>query len=190
MAVADLTVTVSGNIVGGVLHASEIDQRGGDLEIDGMVTGINPAAAMLGVEVVPGMPLTVITNSQTLFDDERDGVENCTLATIKTNDELAIIAYISTSGDLVASHVTCDNLEAYELRGPVDVPPTGGDSNSGSLSILGVTILTDDRTSFEDESEVTLSGQEFFDRVSDGDLVEFEDEVPTDGIADEVEFEF
>jgi hypothetical protein len=58
------------------------------------------------------------------------------------------------------------------------------------LSILGVTILTDDRTEFEDESEATLSGQEFFDRVSDGDLVEFEDEVPTDGIADEVEFEY
>jgi hypothetical protein len=183
-------VEVEGNIIGGILQASEIDQRGGDLEIDGMVTGKNLAAGTLSIEVVPGQPLTVNSDTQTLFDDERDGMENCTLASIVTNDELAIIGYLNTLGDLVASHVTCDNLEAYELRGPVDVPPTDGDSTSGSLSILGVTILTDDRTEFEDESEATLSGQEFFDRVSDGDLVEFEDEVPTDGIADEVEFEY
>jgi hypothetical protein len=182
-------VEVEGNIVGGVLQASEIDQRGGNLKVDGLVAGKNLAAGTLTIEVVAGQPLTVNTDSQTLFDDERDGVENCTLASVMMNDELAIIAYLNTFGDLVASHVTCDNLEAYELRGPVDVPPTDGDSTSGSLSILGVTILTDDRTEFGDESEATLSGQEFFDRVSNGDQVKFEDEVPIDGIADEVEFE-
>jgi hypothetical protein len=49
--------------------------------------------------------------------------------------------------------------------------------------------VTDDQTEFEDGSENELTGNEFFDQVSDGDLVEFEDKVPVDGIADQVVFE-
>ena len=182
-------VEVEGGIVAGVLQAAEVDERGGDLEIDGMVAGKNLAAGTVTLEVVQGQPLTVNTGIRTLFDDEREGVENCTLASIVTNDELVVIGYLNASGNLVASHITCDELEEYELRGPVDVPPTAGDSLSGTLTILGVTIFTDDQTGFEDESESPLNGQEFFDQVRDGDLVEFEDKVPVDGIANKVEFE-
>ena len=74
------------------------------------------------------------------------------------------------------------------MRGPVDVPPTAGDDLSGSVSILGVAIRTDESTDFEDEFDGDISGSLFFRQVSKGDLVEYRDE-RADGIAEEVEFQ-
>jgi len=75
------------------------------------------------------------------------------------------------------------------LRGPADVPPTAGNSISGSVSILGITITTDGGTGFEDINDGAITGTFFFFQVTDGDLVAFRDNLPADGIADEVEFE-
>ncbi len=44
-------------------------------------------------------------------------------------------------------------------------------------------------TEFEDASEASIDGVDFFSNVSDGDLIAFEDELPANGVADEVEFE-
>jgi len=44
-------------------------------------------------------------------------------------------------------------------------------------------------TEFEDSDDASISGTSFFGAVSAGDPVEVQDDLPADGIADEVEIE-
>ncbi|MDH3831098.1 MAG: DUF5666 domain-containing protein, partial [Gammaproteobacteria bacterium] len=122
------------------------------------------------------------------LEDSLDEVEPFGLADINTGDFLEIEGYIDGGGNIVAGQVRRDEPDRIELRGPVDVPPTDGDDLSGGVSILGITIQTDEFTDFENELEEDISGNMFFDRVSDDDLVEYRDE-QADGIAEEVEFQ-
>ena len=71
----------------------------------------------------------------------------------------------------------------------VAVAAAGGDDLAGSVTILGVTIATDEETGFEAANEDGLSGTVFYQQVVPGDLVEFQDDVPVNGVADEVGFE-
>ena len=84
-------------------------------------------------------------------------------------------------------------MDNIVLRGSVDVPPTGGSTAAGIISILGVEIVTGGVTDFEDASDEDMEGADFFLQVRDGDLVEYtdynEEGQSADGIANEVEFE-
>ena len=94
------------------------------------------------------------------------------------------------AGDFIVAQVERDDPGETELRGPVDGrPATSGDSFTGMVSILGISILTDGSTEFEDANDVVITGTKFFTDVNDGDLVGFKNNDPADVIADEVEFE-
>jgi hypothetical protein len=176
-------VEVEGPVNGGVLQAVRVEQRGGNVRISAVVNSRNAAAGTVTLIVVSGQPvLTINTNSQTQLEDDRDDAEPFSVAGINAGDYLEVGGFIDGGGNIVASKIKRDELDRIELRGPVDGPPlTEGDEGSGKVSILGVTIQTSDLTDFEDAL--------FFDHVSEGDLVEFRDDQPADGIADEVEFE-
>ena len=180
-------VEVEGPVEAGVLQATRVEQRGGDVRISAVVR--DTFAGSVNLIVVIGQPvLTVNTDSRTRLEDSLFEVEPFGLADINAGDFLEIEGYIDGGGNIVASQIQRDEPERIELRGPVDVPPTAGDDLSGSVSILGVAIRTDESTDFEDEFDGDISGSLFFRQVSKGDLVEYRDE-RADGIAEEVEFQ-
>ena len=180
-------VEVEGPVEAGVLQATRVEQRGGDVRISAVVR--DTFAGSVNLIVVIGQPvLTVNTDSRTRLEDSLFEVEPFGLADINAGDFLEIEGYIDGGGNIVASQIQRDEPERIELRGPVDVPPTAGDDLSGSVSILGITIRTDESTDFEDEFDGDISGSLFFRQVSKGDLVEYRDE-RADGIAEEVEFQ-
>ncbi len=180
-------VEVEGPVEAGVLHATRVKQRGGDVRISAVVR--DTLAGTVSLTVVIGQAaLTVNTDSRTQLEDSLFEVEPFGLADINAGDFLEIEGYIDGGGNIVASQIQRDEPDRIELRGPVDVPPTAGDDLSGSVSILGITIQTDEFTDFENELEDDISGDLFFDRVRDDDLVEYRDE-QADGIAEEVEFQ-
>ena len=182
-------VEVEGPVEAGVLRATRVEQRGGDVRISAVVFSRDTSAGTVSLTVVSGQPvLTVNIDSRTQLEDSRFEVEPFGLADINTGDFLEIEGYIDGGGNIVASQIQRDEPDRIELRGPVDVPPTDGDDLSGSVSILGVTIRTDEFTDFEDELDGDISGSLFFIQVSKGDLVEYRDE-QADGIAEEVEFQ-
>jgi hypothetical protein len=182
-------VEVEGPVEAGVLQATRVEQRGGDVRISAVVFSRETGAGTVSLTVVIGQAvLTVNTDSRTQLEDSLFEVEPFGLADINTGDFLEIEGYIDGGGNIVASQIQRDEPDRIELRGPVDVPPTAGDNLSGSVSILGITIQTDEFTDFENELEDDISGDLFFDRVSDDDLVEYRDE-QADGIAEEVEFQ-
>ncbi len=182
-------VEVEGPVEAGVLQATRVEQRGGDVRISAVVFSRNTSAGTVSLTVVSGQPvLTVNTDSRTQLEDSHFEVEPFGLADINAGDFLEIEGYIDGGGNIVASQIQRDEPDRIELRGPVDVLTTAGDDLSGSVSVLGVAIRTDESTDFEDELDGDISGDLFFDRVSDGDLVEYRDE-QADGIAEEVEFQ-
>ena len=183
-------VEVEGAIVDGILKAKEVEQRGGDARISAIVVSKNNAAGTVTLQVVQGQPsITVRTDSQTQIEDSRDEEEPFDISGIDAGDFLNVEGFVDGNGDFIALQIQRDEPGDTELRGPVDVPPTSGSTAAGTVSILGVSIATDGSTEFEDASETGIDGTTFYLRVSDGDLVEFSDELPVDGIADEVEFE-
>ena len=183
-------VEVEGPVEAGVLQAVGVEQRAGDVRVSAVVFSRNTAAGTVTLTVVIGQPaLTVNIDSQTQLEDSRFGVEPFTLADINTGDFLEVEGFIDGGGNIIASQIQRDEPDRIELRGPVDVPPTAGDDLSGSVRILGIVIQTGTSTDFEDEFDGDISGSIFYGQVSDGDLVEFRDEQPADGIAEEVEFE-
>jgi len=175
-------VEVEGPVNGGVLQAVRVEQRGGQVRISALVNSRDAAAGTVNLTVVAGEPvLTINTNNQTQLEDSRDEVEPFSIADIDAGDYLEVEGFIDDGGRIIASKIQRDESDRIELRGPVDVPPTAGGNASGSVTILGVAIQTTGVTDFEEPL--------FYDLVSDGDLVEFRDDLPADGIADEVEFE-
>ena len=182
-------VEVEGPIEGGVLKATEVEQRGGDARISAVVISTNRSAGSVRLEVLPGQNVTVYTDSQTQFEDERDEEKPFDINAIDAGDYLVIEGYVDGADNFIAAQVERDEQGDVELRGPADVPQTSGSTAAGTVSILGVSITTDGSTDFENASETTISGTDFFLQVNDGDLVVFKDNDPADGVADEVEFE-
>ena len=183
-------VEVEGSIVNGILNAEEVEQRGGDVRVSAIVVSKNSTAGTITLRVVSGQPsLTVTTNTQTQIEDKRDEQEPFGVSNINAGDYLNIEGYVDGNGNIVAAQIEREQPGDIELRGPADVPPTFGNNLAGNVSIFAIEILTDGSTEFEDASEASINGVDFFNNVSDGDLIAFEDELPANGVADEVEFE-
>jgi hypothetical protein len=179
-------VEVEGEIVGRVLIADEVEQRDGSIEISATV--LSTGVGTVNMLIASGQ-LTVQTDTQTQFEDERDGVEPFGITNILPTDFLEIEGYQDSNGDVIATQIDRKLPNDIKLQGPADVPGTTGNSSSGMVSILGITIVTGIMTDFEDANDMPITGDTFFMTVSDGDLVKFKDRLVPDGIADEVEFE-
>lgn len=180
-------VEVEGLVSGGVLQADEVAQRSGSVKIGALVTGVDASAATLLLEVVSGEPaITVTTDTRTQIEDDLLDMEPFSLSDIRTGDEVILEGFVE-GNSVLATQLQRKDLESYELQGTVDA--AGGDDLAGNITILGVTIATDDETEFESANEADISGTVFYNQVNPGDLVEFQDDVPVNGIADEVGFE-
>jgi len=153
----------------------------------------NSVAGTVTLQVVPGQTLTVTSSSQTQIEDKLNEEEPFGISGIAAGDFLNVEGFMDGNGNFIASQIERDELDDIVLQGPVDVPPTGGSTAAGTVSILGVEIATDGATDFENASDEDIDGTDFFLAVKAGDLVEYtdynEEGSPADGVADEVEFE-
>lgn len=183
-------IEVEGSIKDGILKAEEVEQRAGDARVSATVVSKNSTAGTVTLEVVSGQPdLTILTDSQTQIEDKLDEKEPFSIRDMEVGDYLNVEGYIDGNGNFVAAQIEREELESTELRGPADKRGTYGDNQAGYVTVFGIEIRTYDNTKFEDGNETTIDGDVFFDQVKEGDLIEFEDELPVDGYADEVEFE-
>ena len=181
-------IEVEGEIVAGVLVATEVGQRGGEIKIAGLVTDV--LAGVVFVEVVSGQPsIPVSTNAKTQLEDEEFKLQPFTLGNLTVDvDEVIIEGYLGNTGNIIAAQLKREVLEKYQLQGAVE--SASGNALAGSVTILGVTMQTDNSTEFEDGNNQSFpnGGDDFYSQVVPGDVVEIADEVPVNGIADEVEF--
>lgn len=184
----DQRIEVEGTLVAGVLMATQVEQRSGEVKLAGTVGTVSAVAGTFDVDIVPGQPpVTVRVDARTQLQDELLHIQPFTLAGFVTGDPVVVQGYLDNTGNVVAGEVKRRTLDGHLLTGPVSA--AGGDASSGSVTILGVAMATDHRTEFEDsnDQQIPNGGDGFYAQVMPGDLVEMEDEFPIDGIADEVE---
>jgi hypothetical protein len=189
----DQHIEVEGEIIAGVLVATGVEQRQGDITIAGLVVG-NVGDGTLDIEVVSGQPsISVSTDAQTQLEDEQLEL-SLTLADLAIDvDEVVIEGYLDDVGNVIAAQIKRRVLEKYELEGPVEV--ASGNALFGNVTILGVTMQTNDSTVFENASDADIGGDVFYGQNRVGELVKIVDKdedqdmakVQGDGIADEVE---
>ena len=181
-------VEVEGTISGGTIMADQVEQRSGVVKLAGQVTVKDVNGSTFSLEIVAGQPAIVVkVDSQTQLEDELLQVKPFTLLQINAGDPLLVQGYIDNTGGVIAGAVKRRILDKHQLTGQVSA--AGGDATSGSVTILGVTMSTDNRTEFEDRNDQQFpgGGDDFYNQLSNGDIVELEDDMPVDGVADEVE---
>jgi len=193
--VNDLKVEVEGTInSSGILVAESIEARGGNVEVQAVVTSktvtntsLNEGSVTL-LLVANTAQLTVQTNSRTQFEDKTGAVDSLRLADIGTGDYLEIRGFIDDGGVVVASEVRRDDATGEDviLQGPVN-----SSSPDTSVTILGVTFNTQvGVTEFENSLDLPISSSAFYGALSAGTVVKIKDDnVPGDGIADEASLE-
>ncbi len=187
-----MQVEVEGPIVNGVLQASEVETRAGEIEIGAMIESVTPdvggATGSITLGLVPGS-LTVLVDSRTSMRDDTEVDNPLTLNDLVAMDYLEVEAYLDDNADLVATEIRRDDADDDLLQGPVD------SCGAGMVTILGLGFgLVDGTTSYEDENEGSINtALEFCTQQANGGyLVKIIDKLSgggPDGTADEAELE-
>lgn len=157
-------VEVEGDALGGSgeLIATEIELGPDDLgadnddraEIEGVVTAVNSDTEF----EVNGIVIT--TDAATTY-------EQGTAADIVAGAEVDVSAVAGAGGALLATEVEFEAEKIVEIAATVE----GVDAAAGSLQLVGVTVLVEDGTRFEDDSDLDLRRFSLAD-VNVGDYLE------------------
>lgn len=177
-------VEVEGMLVGGVLVASEVRQRSGEVRIAAEVdasTAMPDTLTLLGV-------IGVVTDASTRVDDDCPPFAGDMLA-----GEFVEIRALVNGNQIVATDIECDDPDAVVLRARIE----GFNGPARTFTLLGLVIPTDAGTSFADFPAPGVSDEDDFfaflgtnpsvvleavDDEMDGDATDFD-------VADEVELE-
>lgn len=188
-----LEVEVEGDIVGNVLIADELEVREGEVKLKAIVTtgsiDLDPGNEKFEVNYHVSVPGTIVVNvdAQTVFEDEAGGspLNNMSINDLRDNDFVKIEGQ-EVNGAVIAGTVKRIDPDDYKLEAAVD-----SFVRDASITILGIPFPVDPNPIIPPgtEFEGFAGSTEFFDALNPagGDIVEIEDEVIADGVADEVE---
>jgi hypothetical protein len=180
-----MRLEAEGALVGGVLVAEEVKQRG-EVEIEAVVTQAD--VIQVSSEVFTGS-FTLLGRS--IAVDSGTEVEGG--APVET-DFVEVHAVDDGSGGLTATEVRTQpfaQADRVRVQGRVESAPQSPE-DPRTLVIAGITIPTDDATDCRDADEQTISCGDFFAQVQVGDEVQAtdtDDDYENFGRANELEFE-
>lgn len=174
-----IKVEVEGALVNGILQASSVELRGGEIEIEAQVAAINGSNLIMQLF---GGTVSVTVNSQTQMEDGTEMVQQMSITDISSGDFLVIHAR-QASSDIIATEIKRDQLDDDKLQAPVE----SFVSNNG-ITLLGISYLVTG-AEYQNIDDSPLSATEFFNLISNGTLVKIKDELTPDGIADKISLE-
>lgn len=180
-------VEVEGDIVGGVLIADELELREGESKLRSFVSSVDlmNTSFEMNFDSLPDT-VTVKTNGQTTFEDEAgpNPLENMSFGDLVATDFVRVEG-IADGGEVIAEIVKRRDADDTELEGAVE----DFDALTYTwIRVLGITYNVDPGaggTEFEGFPDAAT----FFGQLDIGDIVEIKDDMPADGIADEIEEE-
>jgi hypothetical protein len=194
-----LLVQVEGNLVNGVLDATELKLREGSIELVGFVA-TTPGTDTFPVEFTSGAAdtITVRVDNATQITDGSGG-DAINFAQLAIGDMVRVKG-IENGGQVLAETVRRKPEDEVELKGPLGAfDPNGGAAALGTLTILGVAFDVDANTKFELDGvlDQEVTRVDFFNNLDlvMGAIVEVQDEVSAngvndaDGIAEDVELD-
>lgn len=191
-----IKVEAEGVVSNGMLNASEIEIRGGDMEVSAKVDSISFSNNSFTVQVVSGQPsVTVSLTTATLMEDELGDNDNLLLSELNVNDFVEVRGFESATGTVTATRVKRESeVKEVKLQGVVTAQLT-----DVSITVLGVVFPVDavsgDKTTYEDANEISMTNHAaFIAATTNGQtVISIVDKKAPDGnnvgVADEVEIE-
>jgi hypothetical protein len=179
----ELQVEVEGAIVNGVLMAHEVEARSGEVKLAATVQSVSIAngTGTITLGFFAGSVSFSIDN-QSELGDETNMFDPIAWTDIRSGQFLEVKALLNGS-QIIATEVRLKNPDDEVVQGPVESFAAGNE-----VTLFGLTYITTG-ADFEDANDAPISSASFFAQVKQGDLVKIQDDLATDGIADEVEFE-
>ncbi|HID81875.1 MAG TPA: hypothetical protein EYH06_08730 [Chromatiales bacterium] len=187
-------VEAEGPIENGILKATKVEQRGGDLKLETKVQAVDAATGNVTLEYPPDSALQLVNvtvTSSTLLKDQNQPGGTFSLGQLLPGEFVEVRAQVDGSGNNIASEMERDSEDDRILQGPLDenANQTTPGQPEGSVKILGVVVNTDATTQFEDENDNPVTADVFFAAALTGKLVKVKDDEPGDGVADEIALE-
>ncbi len=147
----------------GILQAGKIKFEDNDARIQARVDDTGGVNATDGTVTLLG--ITVSITSTTDMEDKRDNVSPFSLADIHGDDYLEIRGFIGANDTFVASELRRKSDDStVEIRGPVSTK----EPDTGTVTILGVTVSTNGSTEFKGLNDERLTASQFFDAIVEG----------------------
>jgi hypothetical protein len=154
----NVRVEVEGRIVNGVLQASKVQfENEADLRLAAPVQSIEAAAGRF-----TALGIVVETSMATRFEDKTDAqVREFNVSSLRVGDFVEVRGLAGSQANRVnASRVERDDAEdELDLRGPAENVSAPG------LVILGVSVMTNGATQFENEGDLPIDAATFFARA-------------------------
>lgn len=151
----NVNVQVEGTIDGAVLRASKVKfQTRTDVRVSATVDSVDAANRSFTV-----LGILVLTTSGTRVEDKTDAqLRPFTVADLRAGDFVEVRGTTgATANSIAASRVERDDPEdRVELRGPAT------DVAQPQLKILGVIVMTNAQTDFENEGDADIDADAFF----------------------------
>ncbi|NNC37279.1 MAG: hypothetical protein HKO02_07475 [Hyphomonadaceae bacterium] len=182
----DVEVEVEGEFnAEGALVADKVEcEFDADIHVESTLDAVD---AGTGVITIFGVEFA--TDMSTRFEDKLETpVEMFGIDDLVAGNYLDVKGFERADGTLYAKKIERDEAEDEdEIQDYVD----SVDPMAKSLVLLGVTVLTDERTEYEGADDMPLTGDEFFSMVMPEDLVKAEGTKTEAGelLASEIEFE-
>lgn len=154
----------------GELVAEEISIRQtsgtAPLKLEGTISSLDAASQTLTL-----MGNTLVVDTRTiLLEEVNDEDVSIRFADLRVNDLLEVKAMPLANGQLLALRIDRETPDASgerELQGVVSQV----DAANGTFSILGISILVNDQTEFESASGESLSRNDFFAALVEGESI-------------------
>jgi len=178
----NVRVEVEGDISNGVLQAEKVKFEGeADLRVAALVEDIDAAAGSFTV-----LGIRIETSVATRFEDKTDAkLRPFNVSELRVGDFVEVRGSAGSMPDSVAAA----RVEREDDEGEVELRGTAADVVEPQLTILGVIVLTNAGTEFENESDGSISAAEFFARAP-GSLVSVDGRLEGDTlVAREIELE-
>lgn len=175
-----LKVEVEGNISNGVLIATRVEARDEQVEIAGVISRLDATNRQIAISFgVQEFSFSV--DSRTRYEDDLNDIASFDLNNLSVG-EFIEAHLVETNSGYLASEIERDETDDFEVQAEVESFVI-----TSSITLLGVTFDTTS-AQFRNSLDQSISGQQFFNALTVGDVIEIKDETG-DGIAEEVGFD-
>ncbi len=174
-----LTVEVEGQVVGDVLHADKVKQRGNKIKISAPLATVGSDRVGFRFN---GKDVVARVSGQTELEDQT-GNPVTQLADFSAGNFVELEAFADGSGVINAVEIERESANEIEIEAPLqDFVKT-----TRKVRLLGIDFDLSAAT-FEDENDVNMTAEAFFDALAVGRFIEIEDQ-DSNGVFDKAELE-
>ncbi len=164
----NLQIEVEGQLVNGVLIATEIKLRGGDIEVSAPITFVDIANNRFEIEPVYGQPIIIQTGTETQFENELQNSYSVQISDLNVGDFVEVEGYQNDENNessLFASEVKITNPEEIEVQGIIN------SFTLTTITIMGIDFETTAPPSFESDNSNITSLDDLRDKVNAGESI-------------------